>query len=505
MIKKMITGMFVILLVLLVSCATTGKPMKETAVFYVETEVSGVLLVNRSNTGFFGNVNGDFYSNGKFSGSDNPRNGNPVTVNPNDRIRINVSNPIKGSEYIIAVQASTGNIFQADTVIVGSGDFREAGAFIYYSVSVLQFDLRNAVPDPESDFGAEPINNGTAVLINGYLGNKQVVNIPPTIRGLPVTQIRDGVFRNRNLTTVIIPDSVGSIGNFAFAENRQLTNLYIGSNVVYIGEGAFKDCRSLTNVVIPDSVTVIYGKAFEGCTGLTSVTIGNSVRTIGTEAFKGCTGLVNVKIPNSVTVIYQNAFYGCTGLTSIIIPDSVTGIGISAFMGCTRLTNVTIGNSVTVIGSYAFMDCTSITNVTIGSSVTNIGNDAFKACRRLTNIVIPDSVIQIGSFAFMESGLSNVTFGDSVRTIGQDAFRDCRLVNITIPASVTRIYDTAFYGNSNLSTVTFLSQTPPTLGSAVFNYTNANVRFEVPAASVNAYKSAWMERNLSNQIFPIWE
>ena len=50
--KKMITGMFVILLVLLVSCATTGKPMKGNAVFFVETKVSGILLVNRSNTGF---------------------------------------------------------------------------------------------------------------------------------------------------------------------------------------------------------------------------------------------------------------------------------------------------------------------------------------------------------------------------------------------------------------------------------------------------------------------
>jgi len=377
--------------------------------------------------------------------------------------------------------------------------------------------------DPASDFGAEPINNGTAVMINGYLGRSQIVRIPPTIRDLPVTHIREGVFRNKNLTSVTIPDSVTYIGRFAFEGNRQLTSVTIPNSVVTIGNGAFKNCTSLTNIVIPDSVKVLsrrffrgtseeiiddsenFREMFEGCTSLRNVIIGNGLTILGGNVFKGCSSLTSVIIPNSVITIGNYAFNGCTALTSVTIPDSVTSIGAAAFMGCTGLTDVTIGNSVTVIGSYAFRDCTRLTNVNIGSSVTQIANEAFRDCRMLRNIIIPNSVINIGNFAFQNSGLTNVRLGNNVRTIGQDAFRDCDLRNITIPASVTRMYDTVFYGNRNLQVVRFLSQTPPTLGSGVFNYTNANVRFEVPAASVNAYKSAWMERNLSNQIFPIWE
>ena len=71
----------------------------------------------------------------------------------------------------------------------------------------------------------------------------------------------------------------------------------------------------LTNIPIPDSVTSIGAYAFDGCTGLTSVTIPDSVTSIGEAAFQGCTGLTSITIPDSVTSIGQQAFYGCTGLT----------------------------------------------------------------------------------------------------------------------------------------------------------------------------------------------
>ena len=94
------------------------------------------------------------------------------------------------------------------------------------------------------------------------------------------------------------------------------------------------------NTVIPNSVTSIGDYAFYECTGLTSVTIGNSVTSIGMGAFNGCTGLTSVTIGNSVTNIGDWAFYGCYGLTEITIPNSVTSIGKWAFSGCTGLTSV---------------------------------------------------------------------------------------------------------------------------------------------------------------------
>jgi hypothetical protein len=97
-------------------------------------------------------------------------------------------------------------------------------------------------------------------------------------------------------------------------------------------------CKS---TIIPNSVTSIGEYAFEFCTGLTSIEIPNSVTSIGEWAFAGCYGLTSVTIGNSVTSIGSGAFYHCTGLTSVTIGNSVTSIGLSAFESCSGLTSIT--------------------------------------------------------------------------------------------------------------------------------------------------------------------
>ncbi|MEG2081319.1 MAG: leucine-rich repeat domain-containing protein, partial [Oscillospiraceae bacterium] len=98
-----------------------------------------------------------------------------------------------------------------------------------------------------------------------------------------------------------------------------------------IGGWAFYVCSGLTSIIIPDSVTSIGSGAFEGCTGLTSVTITDSVTRIERYVFRSCTSLTSVTIGNSVTNIGSWAFDDCTGLKGITIPDSVTSIGKRAF------------------------------------------------------------------------------------------------------------------------------------------------------------------------------
>ena len=114
------------------------------------------------------------------------------------------------------------------------------------------------------------------------------------------------------------------------------------------------------NLTIPDSVTSIGNYAFLDCTGLTSVTIPDSVTSIGYRAFAYCRGLTSVTIPDSVTNIGNYAFYGCTSLTSVIIGNSVTNIGNYAFLDCTGLTSITIPDSVTSIGEGAFCNCDNL-------------------------------------------------------------------------------------------------------------------------------------------------
>ncbi len=334
--------------------------------------------------------------------------------------------------------------------------------------------------------------NGYAVAGIGTATENNIV-IPDNYNRKPVIAIKFPAFyRCTGLTSITIPNSVTSIGDYTFYGCSGLTSITIPNSVTSIGDRAFCDCTGLTSVTIPNSVTNIGDYTFYGCSGLTSITIPNCVTSIGDYAFSYCIELTSVTIPNSVTSIGDSAFKDCSRLTSIyyagdvaswcgisgldnlmrrdqtlyidgkeltgdlVIPNGVTSIGYGAFYDCSGLTSVTIGNSVTSIGDFAFGDCTGLTNITLPNSVTSIGDYAFRGCSGLTSITIPNSVTSIGGSAFRGcSGLTSITIPNSVTSIGWSAFRDCySLTSITIPNSVISIGSYAFYDCSRLTSVT---------------------------------------------------
>ena len=187
-------------------------------------------------------------------------------------------------------------------------------------------------------------------------------------------------FRNQNLESYIIPDSVTSIGVCAFSDCTSLSNIVIPNGVASIGDAAFSYCYSLSNIDIPNSVTSIGDRAFLGCESLNSVVIPNSVTSIGDAAFGECYSLSDIVIPDSVTGIGNDVFFQCDSLTSVVIPDSVTSIGADAFGECYSLTNIAIPDGVTSIGDDAFWGCKSLNSVVIPEGVTSIGAGAFASC-----------------------------------------------------------------------------------------------------------------------------
>ena len=205
--------------------------------------------------------------------------------------------------------------------------------------------------------------------------------------------------------------------------------------------GNFNTCQSLTSITIPNSVTSIGEWTFRNCSGLTSVFIGSGVTTIGESAFSGCTSLTSVNIPSGVTSIGASAFNGCSSLTSVNIPSGITIIESSVFLRCTSLTSVEIPDNVTSIKSSAFGQCTGLTNVTIGSGVSSIAGGGF----------------YIGAFGYC----------------------------------------------SGLTSVTVEATTPPTMNSDAFHGTNNTFIIYVPAASVNAYKTAANWSSYASRIRPI--
>ena len=182
-----------------------------------------------------------------------------------------------------------------------------------------------------------------------------------------------------------------------------------------------------------------------GYDSVKSIVIENGVTSIGNAAFYECMKLTSIDIPDSVTSIGSSAFYACKSLTSISIPNSVTSIGSSAFDNCYGLKSIDIPNSVTSIGSSAFAYCSALSKVSIPDSVESIGSHTFSGCKGLTNIDIPDSVKSIGSYAFYNcTGLTSIDIPDSVQSIGDSAFYGASITSVTIPVTVTEIYEKAF-------------------------------------------------------------
>ena len=285
------------------------------------------------------------------------------------------------------------------------------------------------------------------------------------------TRIPDRAFLNTkmNNSTIQIPNTVTSIGSYAFSNTAISGSLLIPNSVTEIGEGAFENCRELNSLYLPSNLKRIENITFKGC------------------GFSG-----GLTIPNSVTEIGYYAFYGCNSLNKeLILSENLKKIGSYAFAGCSGFSegNLTIPNSVTVIGIGAFSDCSSFNGkLTLPENLTKIGKEVFKNCKCLSG---------------------DLTIPNSVTEIGEGAFYDCKGFNgkLSLPCNLSKIGNNAFYGCENLSGSLTIPETVKEIGiHAFYNCTGFTGDFVLPSAlesiGINAFGYTQEKNKLVFQSLP---
>lgn len=344
------------------------------------------------------------------------------------------------------------------------------------------------------------LNEKSEAVISGYYGKDKNVTVPDTIKSYKVTGIAPLAFSSLNfssikytpykdgeelhvtsdkLISVSLPDTIKTIGSFAFAYNTALESVNIPEGVENIPQECFCGSKSLKNISVPESVRKIGDSAFEECEALEGIELRN-VESIGNEAF-----------------------YKCSKLKNIVYSDKLKEIGTSAFYLCDLSGEFDL-SSVQHIGKKAFGFNQNIEKIVLNDNLTILEDSVFYNCRALVSINYPAKLISIGDNCFYQTGISNTDFGKNLKEIGNGAFTFCKLQGTLDLSNVEKIGKYAFSWNTRINKV-ILRDALKTLECGTFkacvaleeiNFPSELIRIEGSCFSGSGIRSAVFGENL---------
>ena len=377
--------------------------------------------------------------------------------------------------------------------------------------------------------------DGTYAEVVDYTGSSKMVRIAESYEGVPVTSVGTAAFANKEITSVIIPDSVTSIACGAFSWCNSLTSItlpFIGANELSnnahhlgyifgdtgifvsnsevptsletviitktssIGDYAFRGCRRIKNIVIPDSVSIIGRDAFEDCDNLIEEESGVFYVGKWVVGFDDSTAIVSVR--EGTVGIAEESFSYTEKLRSLALPDSITYICDNALLECSGLqynlynNGYYLGNGNNPYLALVKLKDNTISEFSIYANAKFILSSAFSGCINLTSIAIPNSITSISASAFSGcTNLTSISIPDGISSIGWRTFYGCtNLTSITLPDSVTSIGGDAFYGCTNLTSIT-LPDSITSIGDRAFYYCSSLASITIPNSVISIGDSAF--------------
>lgn len=297
---------------------------------------------------------------------------------------------------------------------------------------------------------------------------------------LPSSLIRIGIeaFYGSSLKSVIIPEMVREVGDFAFNECYYLADIQYPSKFT-LGKQAFGNTKWLTSqpqgpvyindyfyaysgtmpsgtiLTIKDGIKEVCYNSLSGQEGLKGINFPASLKRISTYAFFKCLQLTDISIPDSVTFIGNDAFVGCWNLKNVKLPAMLETLEMMAFKDCSALLSIDLPSSLKTIGNSVFEECNALTTVKLGEGIKTFGQNAFKGCEKLNSLQLPSTLETIPEYAFFEcSSLSVITIPTQVKAIGTGAFASCsKLASLNIPRASCTIGSSLFSYCTSLTAV----------------------------------------------------
>ena len=302
--------------------------------------------------------------------------------------------------------------------------------------------------------------------------------------------------RNKSLANILLPDSITSIGEFAFGNCNLTGSLIIPDGVVVIHSSAFSNCLSLTGVLsLPESLERIEDSAFYQCSFVSELNLPSSVKYIGASAFYNCSGLYGtLELPEGLTYLGEGAF-GQAGFTgNLVIPKGVTKIGRSTFRYCKFNGTLTMHDDIVFIGEEAFNNCGFKGELVLPQKLIAIEPSAFYQCNFSGRLVLPSSLNTIGRRAFCDNKrLSGVLeLPENVTNVPEETFSGCSsLEGVIVPDAMEVIMNDAFKDCFGINKITCKGVDPPLVQSGAFDgVAKDNFTVEAPESAVVKYQTA---------------